>query len=172
MELVAGRGQGPLLTLAYVVVPPIALSYLVAIRPALPVRVAAFCALLAVCVLAVTTYTTGDEFQDYFLGNHFASLVFTGCYFLLLSNPMADFRHESDSSAGVVDPASLPVHRKAYRALCIFINMRGVGWNYQVRISHSRQVQDSPVRRCPPNRPGTCLPHQRDQDAIFSCSVY
>ena len=131
MELV-GRSHGTLLTLAYVVVPPIALSCVVAIRPALPVRVAAFCALLAVCALAVTTFTTGDDFQDYFFGVHVASLALTGCCFLLLSDPMVDFRHESDGSAGVTDPASLPVHRKVYRALCIFINIRGVGWNYQV----------------------------------------
>ncbi|KAI0926545.1 hypothetical protein AcW1_002493 [Taiwanofungus camphoratus] len=54
--------------------------------------------------------------------------ILTATYLLWLTNPLENFRHEQDAVA----PASRPILRRVYSALCVLQNHRGVGWNYHV----------------------------------------
>ncbi|KAF9809459.1 hypothetical protein IEO21_07385 [Rhodonia placenta] len=103
------------------------LSALIAIRPKVPIKLAAF-AIYTYSLGLVLTSTTGDLQQNYSLGCSFASQFFTAFHLLWLTDPLNDLRHERDYIA----PPALPFLRRIYWASCVITGPRGVGWNYQV----------------------------------------
>lgn len=113
----------------YMVLPPILLSFVIALRPSAPWRLLTF--LLICCIsLRGITFTMGDAFQDYVQGTSFAVAAGNAMHFLLLSDPMTEYRHESD----VGPPVEKGLLGRMYWATSLQQALRGVGWNYKVRV--------------------------------------
>ncbi|KAH9949040.1 membrane bound O-acyl transferase family-domain-containing protein [Amylocystis lapponica] len=123
------QNRAPLPFLTYYILSNIVLSWFIALRLPLSVRLAAFAVFTYATFWAATTFTsTGDAVQDYSIGTTFMSVAFNTFHLLLLSDPLKEFRHETDT----VPPIELPFLRRAYWASSVVNNARGVGWNYQV----------------------------------------
>ncbi|KAH9948646.1 membrane bound O-acyl transferase family-domain-containing protein [Amylocystis lapponica] len=124
------RGRAPLPFLTYFVLPNLALSCVITLGLPFPARLAVFAAFTCVTFRIVTMFTmsTGDATQDYPFGLAFVSALFNAFHLLLLSDPLKEFRHETDT----VPPTDLPILRRVYWASSVVNNVRGVGWNYQV----------------------------------------
>ncbi|KAH9949041.1 membrane bound O-acyl transferase family-domain-containing protein [Amylocystis lapponica] len=124
------QSRTPLPFLTYWVLPNVAVSCVIALglRQPFPVHLAVVAAVAYAAFRAVTLFTTGDAVQDYCVGGVFVSMLFNAVHMLLLSDPLKEFRHETDT----VPPTDLPFLRRVYWALSVVNNARGVGWNYQV----------------------------------------
>ena len=81
--------------------------------------------------LYAVRFTTGDSYQNYSTGTAIGTLAFTFAWLLLLSNPMAECRHETHRDS----LEKSPLWKRVFYALCILVGTRGVGWNYQVHTS-------------------------------------
>ncbi|TFK65236.1 hypothetical protein BDN72DRAFT_824770 [Pluteus cervinus] len=108
-------------------IPQLTLSVFVAYRLSLFWRVTGFIALIANVIFALSC-TTGDAYQDYFMGSAVVTMVFTTIHLLFLTNPEKDFKHESD-----LQPVqALSVHRRLIWGFSITCTPRNVGWNTEV----------------------------------------
>lgn len=104
------------------------LSCLIAVWPRWPMRLATFILYISIGFHVVVFTTTGTILEDYSMGCTIFGQILTATYLLWLTNPLENFRHEQDAVA----PASRPILRRVYSALCVLQNHRGVGWNYHV----------------------------------------
>ncbi|PCH35769.1 hypothetical protein WOLCODRAFT_133975 [Wolfiporia cocos MD-104 SS10] len=118
-------------------------------RPPLPLALQLLSSTLPACIIALNlphavrcaalvgyayvlsracSFSTGSVHRDYSLGCMLMGQLITTFHLLCLSNPLAQFRHESD----LVPPSELSFLRRVYWSMCVFFNNRGVGWSYQV----------------------------------------
>jgi len=72
--------------------------------------------------------STGNDLRDYTNGCTIARTFFTTSYFFWFTDPLLDFRHESDKAK----PTDLPLLKRLYWMACLTFNLRGIGWNSQV----------------------------------------
>lgn len=111
------------------ILPDIALCFLVAVYPNKTWRFSAISLLLYSNVNALS-YTTGDGLQDYAFGSTLLTQLFTAIHLLWLTNPLLEFRHKHD----VVPPSEQPWHKRLWWSFCVNHGPRGIGWNYQVHL--------------------------------------
>lgn len=116
--------------LTYYVLPHLVVTLVVALRPRLFWRLSTLIAVISAQLYAVR-FTTGDSYQNYSTGTAIGTLAFTFAWLLLLSNPMAECRHETHRDS----LEKSPLWKRVFYALCILVGTRGVGWNYQVHTS-------------------------------------
>lgn len=127
---VRGTAVRPTLpVIPYLILPDIFLACLIAVRPLWQLRIIAF-ALYSYIILSGLSYTTGDGLNDYSIGSALSTRLVTACHFLFLTNPLLDFRHESD----IVPATDLSFPRRTFWAACASHNIRGIGWNFQVGV--------------------------------------
>jgi hypothetical protein len=122
------ESKPPLPAFQYLVLLQLFLALVVAVRPKVVWRFAAFLLILYLN-LRIITFTTGDIDRDYALSVAFGCLIANALHLLLVTDPTNDFRHAND----LVPPRDLPLLRKAYWAFCLQNAARGIGWNYEVR---------------------------------------
>lgn len=84
---------------------------------------------LFIAVASVYQFTTGDAQRNYSIGNTFMSQAFGIVLFSWLTDPIHEFRHESD----LIAPAELPFVRRVWWAVCLLNSPRGIGWSCEVR---------------------------------------
>ncbi|PCH35705.1 hypothetical protein WOLCODRAFT_107726 [Wolfiporia cocos MD-104 SS10] len=118
-------------------------------RPPLPLSLLLLSSTLPACIIALRlphavryaalvgyafvlsracSFSTGNVHRDYSLGCLLMGQLITTFHLLCLSDPLAQFRHESD----LVPPSELSFPRRVHWSMCVFFSPRGVGWNYQV----------------------------------------
>ncbi|KAI0675985.1 membrane bound O-acyl transferase family-domain-containing protein [Trametes maxima] len=122
-----GRPVLPFLT--YVILPDVALAYIMALRPPFHIKIGASFFLLYVVVRATTTYTMGSPVDDYSFGSTvFGNMALNIALLTWLTDPIRDFRY-------VDNPAPLtarPFFTRIWYAFCIIRNNRLVGTSVQV----------------------------------------
>ncbi|KZP03389.1 hypothetical protein FIBSPDRAFT_905062 [Athelia psychrophila] len=123
-------------TVQFLVLPPLFLALVMAVRPSLPFRILAFALLSLVSYYGIVAYSTGDVSIDYLQGTTFGIAIANAIHFLLLSDPMVDFRHDSDTAS----PTEKGILGRMYWCFGLQNAMRGIGWNY--RLPHT---PDSPT---------------------------
>ncbi|TFK66742.1 hypothetical protein BDN72DRAFT_961526 [Pluteus cervinus] len=119
------RPQFPLFPCFFI--PQLVISVFLAYRFSLFWRIAAFTALTANVIFGLSC-TTGDAFQDYFMGSGVMGMFMSTIHLLFLTNPEKDFKHESDSQP--VQTLSVP--RRLIWGLSIASSPRNVGWNTEI----------------------------------------
>ncbi|PCH41661.1 hypothetical protein WOLCODRAFT_101014 [Wolfiporia cocos MD-104 SS10] len=100
---------------------------IVALRPKLQIRMAAFVAYIS-SLAFIYSCTTGDMRRDYTAGSTLMQQFLTAFSLVWLTDPLLELRHERDSA----HPLTLSFVQRLYWVQCIINNPRGVGWNYQV----------------------------------------
>jgi hypothetical protein len=120
----------PLSIFQYLILPDIALCFLIAIYPSKTWRFSAISLLFYSNVKALS-YTTGDGLQDYAFGSTLLTQLFTAIHLLWLTNPLVEFRHKND----VVPPSEQPWLKRLWWSFCVNHGPRGIGWNYQVYLA-------------------------------------
>ncbi|KAF7971960.1 hypothetical protein HWV62_19347, partial [Athelia sp. TMB] len=127
----------PALPALFLVLPPVFQACTIALRPSLPLRLLAFSAFCFASCYAAVTYTKGqgDLFQDYIQGSAFGIGIANALHFLLIADPMVDFRRDGET----VPPVKRSIWGRVYSAFGLQNSIRGVGWNY--RLPHT---PDSP----------------------------
>ncbi|KAI0694344.1 membrane bound O-acyl transferase family-domain-containing protein [Cytidiella melzeri] len=118
----------PLSNAKFVVLPILALSVGVSLRPSKPVRVGGL-----VCYVFWsfngTKFTAGGGYEDYLKGCFLGATSLLAFYDLVLTDPMTEWRHNSQPT---LRPADLPLWKRVYWVLCEAANNRGIGWSSQV----------------------------------------
>lgn len=125
----SSSARAPLPSLYYVG-PFLLVGLTAALRENLPsvgFRLAVVVGLTAILLHALQ-FDTGDGHQNYATGSTFGSIFFTVVAMLLLSDPVKEYRHESQKEP----TTEMPLWKRFYWAMCIQFSPRGVGWNYQV----------------------------------------
>lgn len=121
----------------YHVVPVIVVAFFVARRPSFVVRLGAWCSLAAVHLYSLR-FDTGETYRNYSTGTALGTLWFSTFHLLFLIDAMAEYRHETHKGSLV----ELPTWERVYNALCMIINVRGIGWNYQVKYHIGLFIED------------------------------
>ena len=98
-------------------------------RPSLLIRMSMWSGLSAI-VFALTQFDTGNISANYMSGIFLSGSFMFGIVFLLLSDPLVDYRHEAQTPGE--DIVGTPFWTRAYMVSCLLLNQRGIGWNYQV----------------------------------------
>jgi hypothetical protein len=111
-------------------IPDIFMIFLLAIRPTSIWRFTGFTLYTCIATFLLLTVSTGDSLQDYLNGCTVARSFLTAVYLFWFTDPLSDFRHETD----IVHPRELPFRRRLYWSACLTYNLCGVGWNYQVHL--------------------------------------
>ena len=126
--------RAPLPFFTYVALPYLIISLGDALRlkvPGVGFRLAVLGGLTAMWVYAIRVrYDMGEGMQNYSIGSTFGSLFFTASTLLLFQDPLKECRWATQSE----DAAEMSLWKRVYWSLCIQMNTRGIGWNYQVRI--------------------------------------
>ncbi|EKM57183.1 uncharacterized protein PHACADRAFT_119470 [Phanerochaete carnosa HHB-10118-sp] len=135
--LAVDRPRQPL-PLAYNFVPQLALACIIALRPRFIWRFLAWLSITTILLRAVR-FDIGTKSFNYLTGGTFGAMSFHALVLLLLSDPAAQWRHETHSTA----VSGMPLLQRVYNCACILVNLRGIGWNQQIehvplRPKHSR----------------------------------
>ncbi len=125
-----GSGRLPLPNTTYIILPTVLLSFVVALRPGLPIRIATVI-LHALWMLDGTKYTGGGGYEDYLKGSFLGATSLMAVYVLILTDPMIEWRHNSHSN---IQPIKLPLWQRMYWVLCASLNNRGLGWSFEVSV--------------------------------------
>ena len=143
------NARPPFDAFTYHVVPVIVVAFSIAQRPKFIVRCAVWCGLAAVHLNSLR-FDTGKAFQNYSTGTALGTLWFSTLHLLLLVDTMAEYRHETHK----ISLAELPLWGRVYNALCIITNVRGIGWNYQVKyhidLLIKKDLQQTKIEHHPP----------------------
>ena len=81
-------------------------------------------------MLYAAKFDTGGDFDNWSVGILLVCLSFTAFVILILWDPVVDCRHESWQPDELM--ASKPYWKRTYHYLCGILNIRGIGWNYQI----------------------------------------
>ncbi|GJE93178.1 membrane bound O-acyl transferase family-domain-containing protein [Phanerochaete sordida] len=138
MEHVEPTAPRPPLPLAYNIVPQLALAYIIAVLPHFLWRLLAW-AVLTVALLDALRYDVGTKSLNYLTGGAFCATSFHALVLLFLSDPAAEWQHETQSNV-VAEMTLLP---RVYNSACILVSLRGIGWNQEIhhvppRPTHTR----------------------------------
>lgn len=112
----------------FLVLPPVFLALVIALRPSMPFRILALALFSLVSYCGIVAYSTGDVYMDYIQGTAFAIAAANAAHFLVLSDPMVDFRHDDDAAS----PMEKTLFGRMYWSLGLQNALRGVGWNFRV----------------------------------------
>ena len=123
----------PPLPLAYSFVPQLTLALVIALRPPFVWRFLTW-AVITVALLRAVRLDVGTKSYNYLTGGAFGATSFHALVLLLLSDPTAEWRHETQS----VIVAEMPLRERVYNSACILVNLRGIGWTQQVRVDTIR----------------------------------
>ncbi|KAI0812653.1 membrane bound O-acyl transferase family-domain-containing protein [Irpex lacteus] len=123
-----GSGRLPLPTTTYIILPTILLSFVVALRPGLPIRIA-IVILHVWWMLDGTKYSGGGGYNDWLKGSFLGSMSSMAVYALILTDPMIEWRHNSYPDT---QPIELPFWQRMYWVLCAVLNNRGLKWSFEV----------------------------------------
>lgn len=126
MDTDATGTRPPFPFFAYYVLPHLSIILAIAL-PYFGLKLAVLCGVIATFFYSLR-FDTGETFQNFSMGTAFATAIFRALDLLLLCNPMAEFRHNTQNSSLY----ELLLWKRLYHAICIFCNTRGIGWNYQV----------------------------------------
>ena len=118
----------PALPVLFLVLPPVFQAFTIALRPSLPLRLLAFSVFGFASCYAAVTYTKGDLFPDYIQGSAFGIGIAHALHFLLIADPMVDFRRDGETEP----PAKRSIWGRVYWTFGLQHGLRGVGWNYRV----------------------------------------
>lgn len=120
----------PLPFFTYVLVPYFTVAVAVAFRPTFPSlwwRLALVVGFPALLVNGLK-YDTGETLRNYSIGAEFGNMTWTAVLLLLLTDPIRECRHETHEEEMI----AMPWWKRVYWAVCLRMNTRGVGWNFQV----------------------------------------
>ena len=126
----------PLPTTTYIILPTFVLSFIVAVRPRLPVRIVVVL-LHVLWILDGTKYSGGGGYEDYLVGALLGATTLMAFYLLILTDPMLDWRYDSQPN---VRPRELPLWERMHWVLCSAFNNRGLGWSFKVRSDILRSI--------------------------------
>ena len=124
----------PLSGVAHLLLPQLALAFLVALNIPRTAKITLSVALLSYVVNTAATTTSGNSVDDYTIGcGPHASAFFCVFFLVWFNDPMRDFRYLSDDDAFPL--SSRPIWSRVYASLCLLQNGRLIGWNVQVRLT-------------------------------------
>ena len=113
---------------AYLLWQDAAAAFALALRPSFEWKLAIWIGLSTVLTMAILRFDAGDAWQTYCTGTYLGLLILTAFTLFFLSDPIKEYRHETHDRSLL----EMPLLQRTYNALCIIVNGRGVGWNYQV----------------------------------------
>ncbi len=134
-----GPQRAPLSDTQYVVLPLLALALVVALRPSWPVRIGGV-VLHVLWTLNATKYSAGGGYEDYLKGSFLGCASLMALYNLVLTDPMMEWRHKSRPDTHPID---LPLWERVYWVFCAACNNRGLGWSFEVSMTHFAHLQHS-----------------------------
>ena len=117
--------------------PSLTLQILLSFDPSPPWNVFSFLVLTLVCSVIISpnvfmnlNIDTGIGYIDYMLGSGIGTCVVDGFDLLLFRRPLKNFKYVGNEN-GKVHKVWWKRH---FDLVCIMSSLRGVGWNYQVRL--------------------------------------
>ena len=124
----------PLSGVAHLLLPQLALAFLVALNIPRTAKITLSVPLLGYVVHTAATTTSGNSVDDYTIGCGPHAAAFFCVFFLVWFNdPMRNFRYLSDEDASPL--SSGPIWSRIYASLCLPYSSRLIGWNVQVRLT-------------------------------------
>ncbi|KAA1468428.1 hypothetical protein DENSPDRAFT_927349 [Dentipellis sp. KUC8613] len=128
-DLAAADARTPLPHLPYLLLPDLLACALAALGPALPLRLLAFCTLLATKLHALHAHTAGDAALDFTFGTVLLQQAVAAAHFLLATRPVDDVRHERDAFRR--SAREMGFARRVWWVVCYVNGPRSIGWSDQ-----------------------------------------
>lgn len=120
--------RSPFSVVRHLLLPTFGLAVFISLGPNKPLRFLGFLSYVLWCVNA-TKYTAGIGFENYGMGCQLGGACLVAFYNLLLSDPLAEWRHRSEPGKLM---GELPLWKRVYWTLCATFGHRGIDWSFEV----------------------------------------
>jgi hypothetical protein len=122
-----------LFIVAHLILPQAIPPFLMAFRPQLSTksRAAIFAFYTFLCLLPLTySWGTMSDYFNYGVGMTFPGLLCNATALVWCCDPLEEYRHDTDTESK--PPREMGWLERMWWCISAFVNVRGIGWNYQV----------------------------------------